>query len=308
MNREENLRTALLMCTCESYTAVAEASCRLIDRFWPGHPDLFIVGGNKIPNRKTIPFACDERDWIGMAHEASLWLRQEGFTHCYLILDDHPPIGKCATAYLNNILPQLVDSLGASHVALAGWDQFQPKDGKLIDVGSERWLKNSPVFKWKFDLHPGIWNISDFCAVLEAVKGVEPRPYSAREFEGAAGSDSLELPRRLVDSTFKIGGDGVAAGSGWCERRWKRRIVANGLHISRLAARLGGVSLVQKFDERTEYLTQYINGPYPMYWSGVIKKGVLNQNLIRFAQVTNRTELTSWLHSFDWPPTDKSLQ
>ena len=128
-----------------------------------------------------------------------------------------------------------------------------------------------------------------------------PRPYSAREFEGAAGSETLSLPRRLVESTFKIEGDRLATGTGWCERRWKRRIVSNGLHISRLAVHLGGAKVLQNFDDRTEYFTQYINGPYPMYWSGVIKKGALNQNLIKFAEATGRADLLNWLQSFDWP-------
>lgn len=301
MGRESNTQTALLMCTCAPYSVVAEASCRLIDRLWPDHPDLFIIGGMEIPDRAMIPFSCDERDWIGMAHEAVTWLQQRGYTHCYLILDDHPPVGTCNGTYLNEVLPQLAQSLGASHVALAGWDQFQPKDGTLIEVGSERWLQNNPSFKWKFDLHPGLWNVNDFQVVLEAVQTVVPRPYSAREFEGAAGSTTLALPRQLVDSTFKIEGDGLAAGTDWCERRWKRRILSNGLHVARLAVRLGGADVVQKLDNRTEYYTQYINGPYPMYWSGVIKKGALNQNLIRFAEATDRKELLSWLQSFAWP-------
>lgn len=293
------------MCTCAAYSTIAEASCRLIDRFWLEHPQVFIVGSRETQAGESIPFSCDERDWITMAEESMLWLQGQGYTHCYLILDDHPPVGVCNSTYLNAVLPQLMADCGASHVALSGWDQFQPKNGTVIQVGSERWLHNDPSFKWKFDLHPGIWNIEDFLTLLQAVKKDVPRPYSAREFEGAAGSKNLSAPQALIESTYKIEGDVMASGHGWWERKWKRRLLINALHISRIAARLAGSSLVQKLDDQTEQYTQYINGPYPMYWSGVIKKGLLNQNLIKFAEATHHNELVSWLHELEWPVHEK---
>lgn len=288
------------MCTCAAYTPVAEATCQLIDRYWQDHPELFIVGGDDILDRSAIPFLSDEKDWIGMALEAVKWLHQRGFTHCYLILDDHPPVGPCSKKYLNQTLPVLADKCGASHVALAGWDQFQPKDGTIVSVGSQRWMKNNIAFKWKFDLHPGFWNISDLLVILEQIINVSPRLYSAREFEGVAGSGALSLSTKLVASTYKIEGDRNTHGLSWYNSRLSRRGILYSLHALRIAARLGGAGMLRKIDSKTEIYTQYINGPYPMYWSGVIKKGDLNRNLIQFAEFTNNHDLISWLDSFTW--------
>ncbi|MCI5131507.1 MAG: hypothetical protein D3904_08270, partial [Candidatus Electrothrix sp. EH2] len=156
-----NVSPVILMCTWSAYTEVASASCNLIDQHWQNHPDIYIVGGNKIEKRRKIPFTSSENDWIGMACEAVQWLKDKGVRYCYLIIDDHPPVGPCNSNFLNVILPKYAEQLGATRVALAGWDQFQPNEGKLVHVENQEWLLISSLNKWKFNLHPGFWNLAD---------------------------------------------------------------------------------------------------------------------------------------------------
>ncbi|MCI5208403.1 MAG: hypothetical protein D3910_06325, partial [Candidatus Electrothrix sp. ATG2] len=195
---------AILMCTCRAYTEIAQATCNLLELFWQDHPEIFVVGGKDITGGQSVPFSCHERDWVGMAYEAVRWLQSNSFTHCYLILDDHPPVGFCNSEFLNRTLPELCGQLNATHVALAGWDQFQPKDGVLITVGRQQWMLNSLSYKWKFDLHPGYWNLVDLEIILKKNMDISPRMYSAREFEGISGSGKLALPDKFLEATYKI--------------------------------------------------------------------------------------------------------
>ena len=304
MFQSESSRIAILMCTCESYTEVARSTCDLIDIFWQEHPEVFILGGKKFNDRYRIPFSCDEKDWIGMTSEAVSWLEKQGYGYCYLILDDHPPIGKCNADFLNYVLPELSQKCRATHVALAGWDQFQPKDGTIVSVGSHRMMKNNESYKWKFDLHPGFWNLSDLGKILKQVMNASPRVFSAREFEGISGSGDLHLPAHFLSATYKIEGDCNVIGQNWFQHWLKRRTILYTLHALRLLARLGGQTLLSRIDDKTEVYTQYINGPYPIYWSGVIKKGSLNTNFLKFVEITKDNILLNWLKTFNWPPID----
>jgi len=303
MHNRDKLPTAILMCTCASYSKIAEATCKRIDQYWQNHPEIFIVGGEAIEGRQSIPFSCDEKDWVGMALNAVDWLSEKGFSHCYLILDDHPPVGICNHEFLNIILPKLSENVDASHIALAGWDQFQPKEGELISIESQQWMLNSISYKWKFDLHPGYWNLSHLAVILKSVMGVVPRIYSARSFESISGRTDLALPSRFLRATYKIPGDCNVVGNRWYQHQLKRRIVSYLLHAARLVTRAGGQTLLNGLDNKIEVYTQYINGPYPMYWSGAVKKGLLNRNLTKFAVLTGNKVLSNWFDSFDWPET-----
>jgi hypothetical protein len=39
------------------------------------------------------------------------------------------------------------------------------------------------------------------------------------------------------------------------------------------AARLGGVKASRRTEDRLEFLRRYYEGPYPLYWSGLLQKG-----------------------------------
>lgn len=299
MKNSTTIRPAILMCTCTPYVGVARATHQLLDVFWEKHPDFFIVGDAGADDQDKIPFSCSEKDWIGMALESVTWLINKGYTHCYLILDDHPPIGVCNSSFLNNTLPSICEQLKATHIALAGWDQFQPKEGGIINVEGQQWMLNSVSYKWKFDLHPGYWNLQDLALILDKVMAVSPRVYSARSFEGI--SSTLDLSPRLVNSTFKIGGNRIVVGNKWYQNRLTRGGGLYCLHAVRLAVRAGGRECLDRLDRKIEIYTQYINGPYPMYWSGVIKKGELNTNLVKFADITRNNIVKQWLGSFSPP-------
>lgn len=287
----------ILMCTWSAYSEVAKASCHLIDQYWPNHPDIFIVGGDQIENRHKIPYSSSEKDWIGMAYEAVQWLEGKGAKYCYLIIDDHPPVGPCNSNFLNVTLPDYAEQLGATRVALAGWDQFQPNEGELIQVGEQKWFLNSSSHKWKFNLHPGLWNLADLGTILEKVMRFSPRVYSARSFESVSGSEALSLPPQFIRKTYKINGDLNSSGNHWLQRRIIRKGVRHSYNLARLVARAAGNQALISLDRKMSVYTHYINGPYPIYWSGILKKGKLSRNLLKFAQLTNNNKLKAYIDS-----------
>lgn len=288
----------ILMCTWSAYTEVAKASCKLIDQYWENHPDIYIVGGNQIENRCTIPYSSNEKDWIGMAYDAVEWLKEKGAKYCYLLIDDHPPVGPCNSEFLNITLPNYAKELGATRVALAGWDQFQPNEGKLVQVGNQEWLLISSLNKWKFNLHPGFWNLADLGIILEKIIHFSPRVYSARSFETVSGSEALSLPRRFIENTYKINGDFNGIGNHWWQHRIMRKGIRHSYNLARLMAKMAGKQLLKNLDRKMSIYTHYINGPYPIYWSGSLRKGKINNNFIEFARLTNNSALINYFNSF----------
>lgn len=289
--------TAILLSTCKSYQKYVEITCNIIERYWKYHPEIFIVGGSGVSGYRQISFNCSENDWIGMAYEAVSWLGRSGFEYMYLILDDHPPVGHCNLKFLNQTMPCLAKNLNATHFMLSGWDQFQPKKGEYILKDGQKLLKNDKSFKWKFDLHPGFWNISHLKNVLNLIIDISPRVYSAREFEGAAANFKLNIPQHYLENTYKLEGDRNAEGRRWYQNPIKRKYLLFAIYLMRTIFLKLPSRWCRVFDAKIEIYTQYINGPYPMYWSGFVKKGSLNTNLIKFIQITKNRIFQSSLNS-----------
>ncbi len=63
------------------------------------------------------------------------------------------------------------------------------------------------------------------------------------------------------------------------------------LHVVRLLAKtLGGENLLSKSDSQAKLYTNYLNGPYPMFWSGFMQKGKVHENAVRFLRMANLQE------------------
>lgn len=283
---------AILLSTCDAYVHIARMTCQLIRQFWLEHPAIYVCGCSQFPDEKMISFSCDSKDWVGITYEAVSELEKIGYEYCYLILEDHIPFGECNSHYLNKELPKMAQRLGAVHVSLVGWDQFHPSNGKICGVEYDHWMNNSVDYKWKFDLHPGFWELKSFKEILSNFVPDSSRIFSAREFEGLAGTPDVTIPLALKQSTYKIYGDESAEGNRWFQKKWKRAFIRKVIHSLRLMKRMTtGSEGLEKLDTVLQIYTNYFNGPYPMYWSGIMTKGQINDNAIRFFRLVRCNEM-----------------
>ena len=278
------MRVAILIPTCDAYARVASITSRRLDTLWHGHPPAFVCGLRQydlFPDG-GLPCVADPADWIGIVLDAAAHLGTQGFDWLYLVLDDHPPFGPCNADHLNRVLPERAEALGAMHVNLQGWDQFQSHEGEVLGRDCLYWQRNAPEFHWKFSLHPGFWHIATLVKVMRQLREQSSQVRTARAFEGAMEAASRAVDAQLSERTFRVCGDRFAAGRHWFERRGTRAVARRVLDAARFGARLGGQRLLTALDRGIKPYMDYINGPYPMFWSGLVRKGQLNGEALRF--------------------------
>lgn len=287
-----SMKTAVLLLTCDSYLKVATLTLSLLRHNWKNHPPIYVCGvSSGMAGEQVIPFTVDHRDWLGIAYEAMTVLEQEGFDYCYLILDDHPPVGRCNGAYLQRELPELARSLNACVVSLVGWDQIRNYKGHRLDASCHYWLKNDPDYRWLFNLHPGCWRISALRDILGSLMASAGSDRSARAFEALGGASNSLIPSTYRDSSYRVCGDRYAVAKQWFARPRPRSLLLNGLHAVRFGAKtFGGSKLLGRVDQRAKLYTDYLNGPYPMFWSGLMQKGRVHQNAVRFLRLAGLSE------------------
>jgi len=278
------MTTAILLPTCDAYAPLAAFTLERLDAWWPGHPEVHVCGlATAAPVfERCLPCTVDPSDWIGSTLEAVAALDERGCEWLYLILDDHPPFGPCNTDYLNRRLPETARALNAIQVNLLGWDQFQLQQGRMLGRENLSWQCNSPNFHWKFSLHPGYWHVRTLLAMLSALRSNEPAVRSARAFENRMDGICRQSDPRLLERTYRVRGDGFAAGWRWQQSRHGRALIKPAIHLARLAARLAGANRISRLDAALQPYQRYLNGPYPMFWSGLVRQGQLHEDALRF--------------------------
>jgi hypothetical protein len=69
---------------------------------------------------------------------------------------------------------------------------------------------------------------------------------------------------------------------------------------ARLAARLGGARRVAVFDAALVTYYRYANGPYPMFWSGLVRGRRLHEEALRFLAWTGQCALADDIRRDVW--------
>ena len=298
----------ILLPTVEKYRAVAEFTRAKLDQHWPGHPPVFFCG---LPGTSAdgtlIELRDDPADWMALVRSATADLQQRGFRQCYLVLDDHPPMDRCHVAHLNETLPRLMDQLSASYINLQGWGQHRPRQGE--ELGAEYFHLERPrrEYPWKFALHPGLWNLSAFAALLDALlRDPDPRERTCWKFERRAGHPDFELPAELRTGAYRVCGTAMAARPASGIYACFRQLELFAFDVLRFLLRvLAGQKARDRFDARYLGVYHFYDGPYPLFWSGLMKKGRLNRDLVFFLRLHGRRELLAELHR-RWSAPDAS--
>lgn len=291
------MNIAILLSTCDAYQPVANFTLDRLDTCWADHPEVFICGLTQpaLKPDRCLPFTGDPRNWIGITLQAVEALEARGVDWLYLILDDHAPFGPCNARYLNHTLPATAARLGAIQVNLLGWDQDQPQAGTVLGSADLHWQRNAPDFRWKFSLHPGFWHAPTLARILRQLRASEPETLSARAFEGSMDRAARRVDPELCARTYRVRGDGYAAGRRWFERPMTRRLALQGIHIARWCARLAGKRLLERLDRHLLSYLRYLNGPYPMFWSGLIQTGTFQNAAEDFLAWSGQSSATDSL-------------
>jgi hypothetical protein len=278
------------------YLRVARLTHRLLDQFWPNHPRAFFCGikADDAPDLPLFPLNHHLNDFAAILHDAVYRLRAAGYEQCYLILDEQMPLAPCHGEHLNKTLPALMTELNAAYIGLWGWDQKRHcAHGPVLDKTHYHLQRLPAAYAAKFSLHPALWRLDVLEGLLAfLLQKPELAAHSPWQFEHRGGSPNAEIPKEWKTSCYRVCGSAMALHPpGGPQKSAARmscylygKIRALSYHFPNAAVRkwlwdAGG------FDDI------FFNGPYPMFFGGVMVKGAVNPHLVRWLEGQGKTDL-----------------
>ena len=282
------MNTCILITTCEKYLDLATITIDLIHQRWKNHPPIFVCGVSSCSSEyvDVLYFGGDPKDWIGMVETASLQLLKLGFHKTYLILDDHPPLDICNDEHLNYTLPSLMDTLDAAYIGLYGWDQSTFSKGTIMSSTFYQLQRQDQAFLWRYSLHPALWRLEcllDISRTLLA-ENQDLANRSIWNFERRSGSAEIGTAiSKWEGRSYRIFGLGMLGKKNNTLRRLIRHfffMFTNGVLV--LVKNIFGLGVQEKLSNIIMAERLFFDGPYPLYWSGVMQKGKINKQFKKF--------------------------
>lgn len=276
------MKTCILISTCDKYHRMANFTEGKIRELWPGHPDIYYCGlsgggDNRLALRRS------QVDWVGIQYDACADLGEKGYSAVYLILDDHPPFAKCSARHLNETLPTIMKKLDAAYIGLNGWGQGRV--GRAPNGTIDRSLfgieKVADDFKWKFSLHPALWNIDSLTHILSYLMDIhDEKARNPWAFERIAGGTEERVAVELAGKTYRICGYKMSPS---LMRNMLRRMELKGAAVlCFIASKTLSNKAGRVVYEWLYFVNQYYEGPYPLFWSGFMQKGKLSDDAEKF--------------------------
>jgi len=279
------MEVCILLSTCDKYSRLAELTVELIHERWNDHPSIFVCGLSTPlrGNSETLLLGGDSLDWIGITKVAVEKLLSNGYKKVYLLLDDHPPLGMCNHMHLNNTLPDLMDKLNAAYIGLHGWDQNTMSAGEVLGKEHYYLQRQADEFPWRYALHPALWDIQFFLNMADNLIKTS-NDISMRSIWAFERRFSL-IPAPIVGNvkSYRIFGLGMLGGGYRWVRKWSRRLFyysVNSLYW--VTIKIFGIKAQDNLVNLLIYETLFFDGPYPLYWSGVMQKGKIHKNFERY--------------------------
>jgi hypothetical protein len=291
-------QTCILVPTFQLHLPAAQLTLRLIDRFWPDHPESFICGVTRA-GPKAIPLEEDPADWMAVLRGAASYLSSRGFQTVYLILDDQGPLDRCHDRHLNETIPRWMSELNASYISIRGWDHRRNSSGRSMGR-RYLWLQRQlPQYPWRFALHPALWRLDVLIALLDILLADSgPERHTAWAFEADAGRLRDQIDPAWNDSTYRVCGRAMMATPMPAVERYFRHVVDGAARradrtLDRISFQRGAwpptVTRAVRWVLQNEAV--YYQGPYPMPFSGFLVKGRMNPFLPSFLRKRGRDQL-----------------
>jgi hypothetical protein len=183
-----------------------------------------------------------------------------------------------------------MDELGASFIALHGWSKYRPQQGERLGARYCDLERSKREYLWKFSLHPGLWDMGALVDIIDVLlRNPDLKEHTCWKFERRSGAADFDLPARWQDKAFRIRGAAMSAQPAGRLREKPQNLELFAFDVLRFFIRiLAGQGARDRFDARYLGLYHYYDGPYPIFWSGLIKKGRLNPDLLFYLRWRGR--------------------
>jgi len=249
----------------------------LLGKYWPSHPEIRYCTHPPEGNLKRPP------TWCEITREGVRAARKAGFELAYLIAEEHAPLGPCHETHLNRTLPNLLAEWDAAYIALMGWDNRRiPTKTRPMDAAHYRMIHLTGERDGRFGLHPALWRLDTLQDCLDATLAAGPAEATAWRFEKVCGKPTAPIPDRWKNGCYQIYGRALRVNPpspiestlGSAERFVFLKLMA--------LCPPGGHPMRQRFWETVGFDNFYYEGPYPMFFSGLMAKGQINRWLVQW--------------------------
>lgn len=274
MTFEVRLSVAILLSSCERYCEIANFTMNEIRVLWENHPPIYSCGFHGASIKTSFQLQNIPSEWARIHLEAVIELKKLGYDKVYLIIDDHPPLGRCHSEVLNRLLPQWMDELEATYIGLLGSDQNQGQWGiKEKHYPLEKMDENQ---LFKFQLHPALWKIEKLEKILRGfVENYNPVDQNIWRFE-RVGNDSW-VDKKYLEKTYRIEGEKLVYSSFLCRLELRLRAYVQ-KRIRKWLKDEKKADLIWQWGF-AGFISHYYAGPYPLMWAGLMNGGKPNQNI-----------------------------
>lgn len=295
-------RVPILLPSAPKYAGLARWTAGQIRRFWPGAPETIFCGlpegGAGGADGRILPLREDPGNWMRVVRAACAELLDEGCEQVYLLLDDHPPIAECAAELLAGDVPRMARELGMTSLVLGGYGPLNRRKGRLVQWG--KWRPEClPVSEpWKLPLHPALWSLERLHGILDHLIGHLPEneqtPWAFERIGSNAEKGGVR-PEWLAQC-WRVPGWAMATPGARALHGWRDYWLRQAIRVCQIdVLAFSGAAGQKFFRERTAGLWHPRIGPYPCFWSGVMKKGRLNEEYLFYAGLKGRGELVEGL-------------
>lgn len=279
---------AILVPVYHPYRWLAPYMQRGLEAFWKDHPPVFFCGlrEDEAEGLPALPLrdATLPRDWCAFVLDAVETLRARGFSQCYLLLEEHLPLAECHALHLNGTLPQLLDELDAAYIGLMGWDNRRyTTRAPILDARRHHLMHLSIPSAPRFHLHPSLWRLEALRDCLNLV--LRDAVHTPWRFEKVTDRADAGLATRWKTGCYQVCGRRLAAHPPGRVGAWAQAVERFVFHkLMALQPRLPTAVARRKFWEAAGFDDFFYNGPYPMFFSGVMAKGGINPCFARHIQ------------------------
>ena len=285
------VKLGILVPVWRDYEWIAPIAIERIDACWPSHPEIRFCGLSEARGLPVLPLepGTDRSNWTQVLLGGVEKMRALGFGRIYLILEEHIPLGPCHEEHLNTTLPALMDALPASYISLMGWDNRRFPSRSPVLAKSRHQLKrltgtNDP----RFHLHPALWDLEilEHCCRL-ALQNQEKNG-SAWHFEKASARPDAPLPPAAKNGCYQIRASALALQPPSPPRSALSAIDRFVFHkIMALYPLIPSRRVGRRFLRHVPFDDVFCNGPYPMFYSGIMAKGGLNRFFVNYLRRNN---------------------
>ncbi len=286
------MKVCVLISTFERYRVLAEFTERRIREYWAKVPEIRYAG--LADHAAGLELRDDPRNWMRVTRSACDDLMADGFDAAYVILDDHPPMDRCFARHLNRTIPRMMADLDAVSVSLSGWGQGREVYGTKVKSEGFTLDRCGKDAEWKYTLHPTLWRLADLREILDRLIAILPEAeQNPWAFERRGGAPDVDLPERLKTGCYRVEGRALALKP--CARKLRVLRVMTDLYRYGIRRLMGDLAR-DAVDGELMGVHHAYNGPYPLFWSGILRKGKLNPDFLFYLKLTGRTY---WLHDLE---------